>query len=177
MTPYTLTEPKGQITFRDKKWYGSKVEGHWAPYNPNIVGGWKDGDTLTVSVTFNVDPTMPPGQPQPPASQYYGLCVAALNEPTEQEIEAVDKKMSGSTGRSGGLFGGITTSAIAGSNIFYNAKSTPLGASVPVAGGGNLSATLIFMWTMQYNAKGGFNAQDIELIFGYGDPMIDNEKT
>lgn len=184
---YTLTEPKGQIVFRNNLFHGSQVEGNWSPFNPEQNQGWQDGDTLTVTCTFNLYPngTKGPDFVGPNANQYMGLCVGALNKPTPGQIQNLKSRISGARIGNGKLFDGITTNATPSDNdIFYAAVSTALGTSQTLEGNdqygsprGTISGDLIYQWTMQYNASSNFDPTDIEIIFGYGDPMIDEEKT
>ena len=145
---------------------------------------------MTVTCTFNPYPGIAAGTSKddfvgPAASEYMGVCVGALNNPTAAEIASLKSQIAGSYVGNGKLFAGVTANATASaSDIFYGATSTSLPSALALKGKtesgvsrGSLPAGLIYSWTMTYNGAGGFNGTDVELIFGYGDPMVDEEKT
>jgi len=164
---YTLTLPKGQISFKHNLFVGSTTQGQWAPTNPEQQGGWANGDILQVSCTFNLNP---PISPLPAASDYEGLVVGALNDPTPQQIEALKNQII-STWSGGTVVAGITENSSPGSgDIFYNAQPQSFTTQLTPSSRGTLT-NLVYEWTMAYNGAGGFDPRNIELVFGYGDPQ------
>lgn len=164
---YTLTLPKGQIHFKHNLFTGSETQGQWSPMNPAENGGWKSGDVLQVSCTYNLNPNI---KKLPPASDYEGLVVGALNNPTKAQITALKNHIIG-TFSGGTVVAGITTNSSPGAgDIFYAAASKTFSAQLNPPSRGELN-NLVYEWTMTYNAEGGFDPMNIELVFGYGDPM------
>lgn len=164
---YTLTLPKGQIKFKHNLFVGSTTAGQWAPMNPAVNGGWKDGDILQVSCTYNLNPKI---NPLPPASAYEGLVVGALNNATQAQINALMQSIIG-TWSGGTVVAGITTSRSPGpGDIFYGAAAQKFSAPLKPSSRGKLT-NLVYEWTMTYNGNGGFNPDNVELVFGYGDPQ------
>lgn len=167
---YSLTLPKGAITKTRKGIYqGSNTEAQWAPFNPNLNGGWKSGDTLDVICTFNINP---PGITPPPAGEYVGLCAGAchINSPIEI-AKLIREATSIGSGNPGKLVGnGIVKGAKTDSAIFYNAVATTHTIVLP-NGRGTLT-NYVYKWAMTYNDTNTVaTGEDVEIVFGYGDPM------
>lgn len=164
---YTLTLPKGQISFKHNLFIGSTTAGQWAPMNPAVNGGWKNGDILQVSCTYNLNPNI---HPLPSASAYEGLVVGALNNATKAQIDALMRRII-STWSGGTVVAGITTNGSPGpGDIFYAAKAEKFSAPLSPPSRGTLT-NLVYEWTMTYNGGGGYNPNNVELVFGYGDPQ------
>ena len=189
-TDYTLTLPKGKIQLIDGKFRGqlfksSQVDA-WSPQNPAAAGGWVSGDSLTVIATFNTGQVIDPstGQPyakQPTPSDYYGLSVDALYNPTSGQVTTAENNLKR---QAAGVAGpGITTSGTPNNatDIFYNAVSTKGTISLVPSSRGSFD--VVYKWVMTFNPNfnnGGTTAIDttkIELIFGYGDPMLSESMT
>lgn len=169
---YHLTLPKGQIKLRGNVFVGSNTEGEWSPVNPMKLGGWKKGDELTVTCTFN---TQPEGLPRlPDANEYFGLSVAALNNPTEQEIQNEIRKVKSFS--AGQALDGITNSDNPANSIFYKAKSETVNIPLQPSSRGTIQ-NIVYDWHMVYTGNEGLDPNNIELIFGYGDPMDSEERT
>lgn len=168
---YFLTLPKGKITFRNGMYQGSNTEAVWAPCNPNDVGGWQNGDTLTVNCTFNLNPT---NVVPPPSTEYAGLCVGSCNAANTAGVKAlISEAQAIFVPNPGKILGStISTSPTPAPNaIFYNAKSMTGTFALQPASRGSLN-NYIFQWTMTYNANNTIaNGTDVEIVFGYGDPM------
>lgn len=173
---YHLTLPKGVITENRGVFVGSKTHGIWSPFAPGSKSapkGWQAGDKLVVTCTFNLYPNT---TDLPKAKDYYGLSVAAINNPTPAEVKKVEGNMKR---RSAGTTGqGVTTSTTPNDqSIFYNAVPEKATFALQPASRGIIN-NIVYHWTMDYNAAyPGVNPTDIEIIFGYGDPMIDEEIT
>lgn len=166
---YNLTLEKGAITLRNGIYTGSSTDAVWSPGNPKSLGGWKDGDELHVVCTFDFNPDV---NPKPNASQYYGLVVGACNDtdgPTIRQYENVAYWAQ----KKGQILGNhITTSnSKSGNVIFNNAVSTTGTFPLSPSSRGTLN-NLIYKWVMTYNGDNTIADGDhVELVFGYGDPM------
>ncbi|MEO1263756.1 MAG: hypothetical protein AAFZ15_33420 [Bacteroidota bacterium] len=199
MTEYTLVLPMGKITydpdkdsFRGQIFKSSELKSAWHPKDPGgkYGKGWMEGDTLEVVCTFHtaliIDPTTitpanPDGNPypmdkQPKPSDFYGLSVSALNNPTEQEIKGAENDLS--TKRAGIVDKGITESSTPDNSkhIFYNAKPSRTTQTLDPEERGTLK-DIVYKWKMDFNpnfkpSKGVMNPKKIDIIFGYGDPMV-----
>jgi len=171
---YRLTLPIGQIHFKNNLWIGSQTTANFLPWNPEVVGGWKTGDTLQVMCAFDLNPNI---TPLPPATEYQGLVVGALNNPTAAEIRALKQTITG-TWSGGTVQAGITTNSSPGAtDIFYNATSLSAPPLQLTPSSRGTLPSLVYEWTMTYNASGNFNPNGIELVFGYGDPMDSEVQT
>jgi hypothetical protein len=171
---YSLILPQGVITENRGSFVGSQTHGIWSPCNPVAVGGWKAGDTLIVICTFDLNPNT---SDLPDASEYYGLSAAALNNPTANGIQGVINKMKRQS--AGIVEGGITQSATPNNNtdIFYNAVSNSESIPLTPSSRGTIQ-NIVYKWTMDYNANYvNVNPINIELIYGYGDPMLTESLT
>jgi len=190
MATYLLQLPIGEIvrnpdgTFRGQIFDSSESEKFWAPQSPEFNGGWDAGDKLIVTCGFHtaeiIDPST--GQPyplneQPVPSDFYGLSVDGLYDPTAQQLQRAERNLKS---QSAGIVGpGITTSATPNNNtdIFYNAQSFSEDVQLQPASRGTIP-NIVYMWTMDFNANfnnngaGNVNTLEIELLFGYGDPML-----
>ena len=178
---YTLTLPEGTITYKGGNYHGTATTGHWSPANPDTFGGLKDKDTVSVVCTFNLNPTMPHNVPMPGYSDYYGLCVGACEKGDTAAITRMEtaKYYSTKTGQlvqyplDGVMQTTTTTNAVATpENIFYNAQSESQPSTVLSNNRGTLPA-LVYNWTMTYNGSNDIcsNGKDVEIVYGYGDPM------
>lgn len=172
---YVLILPEGAITENRGKFVGSKTVGIWSPHNPDYNGiGWQAGDTLTVVATFNLNPNTPT---LPPASEYYGLSCAALNDPTPSGISNIENWLKGQAAGVAGA--GITTNTTPDNNtdIFFNAVPYRTNIQLQPSSRGTIS-NIVYKWTMDYNANYvGVNPLNVELIYGYGDPMLSESLT
>jgi hypothetical protein len=168
---YHLTLPKGLITFRHGIYQGSNTQAVWSPCNPTDNGGWQNGDTLMVSCSFNLNPNI---AVPPPSSEYAGLCAGSCSGKDQTTINAlIAQAQAIYVPTPGQLLGnGITTSATpADSNLFYNAASVTGTFVLKPAGRGTLP-NYIYQWTMTYNGTNTVaDGNDVEIVFGYGDPM------
>lgn len=172
---YHLLLPKGTITENRGAFVGSETHGIWSPYKPGSKSapkGWQKGDQLIVSCEFNLYPNT---TDLPPASAYYGLSVAAINNASVEQQKIVEKEMQR---KSAGVVGeGVTESVFPAGCLFY--KAVPLRTSIPLqpASRGTVN-NIVYQWSMDYNADyPNVNPTAINIIFGYGDPMWDDEKT
>jgi len=173
---YTLTLPAGVITVRNGIYKGSNTQAQWAPCNPLQNGGWKAGDTLLVTCTLNLSPNV---NPMPPSTDYAGLCAGACAANNQAAVNALTAlAVNLPIPNPGQLLGtGITTSATAiPSAIFYNCIATT-GTFVlpaPPPNRGTLT-NYIYQYSMAYNAgntiTGAGGGNNVEIVFGYGDPM------
>lgn len=176
---YHLTLPQGTITLRNHIFTGSETQGSWSPFNPNNLGGWKDGDTLTVVCTFNLNPDL---NPLPSASEYWGLCVGACAATDNSQVQSLLNQARGlsSRYRTGALLGNyITTETDANySYIFYKATSTAVTVDLQPSSRGTLT-NYIFRWDMTYNGNNRVvsSGDDVELVYGYGDPQYGDDES
>lgn len=173
---YHLTLPQGTISVRNGIFKGSQTNVIWSPCNPNEMGGWMDGDELNVVCTFNLNP---PISPLPGAGEYAGLCVGSCSDQDAtgiaQLVAEAQQILVPNIGQLLGTSSGqqITTNATpAAGNIFYNAQPTSGDFPLTPSSRGSLSG-YIYKWVMYYNGSntvvpGGSN---VEIVFGYGDPM------
>ena len=176
MTAYHLTLPKGTITkSHGEMYHGSHTTAVWAPYNPLTVGGWKKGDTVEIMCTFNLEPDNLDKKDWPPAKNYNGLCVGACmasDKAAVTQLIASAKRLA--LGNKGQLIGSHITKANKKSynDIFYNAQLTILpNIELNPSNRGTLTG-LVYEWTLTYNDEQDVaSPKDIELVFGYGDPM------
>lgn len=174
-TSYTLTLPQGVITENRGQFVGSETHGIWSPVNPKALGGWKDGDTLTVVCTFNLNPENTADLP--PASSYFGLSAAAINNASSTAGEtAINQAKTWLASQRAGIVGaGITTGSASSSFLFYNASSETENIPLVPTTRGTIT-DIVYEWNMTYNANyPNVTVKDIEIIFGYGDPMWDEE--
>ncbi len=186
MTAYTLNLPKGVITYGHGAWRGSSTQGEWSPFNPIDAGGWKAGDTLTVTVAFNLKPSNLPQNEWPPASEYHGAAAIALYNPTTAQIQQAVRDLYNGPGWNikGFVGAGISTSSAEpqpGSGVyFYDAQASTLSVGLTPASRGSLD-NYIHQWTMKYyndpTLTNPAEGTHIELVFGYGDPMVSEEDT
>jgi len=192
MATYVLTLPIGQITrnsngtFSGQLFNSKQLESEWRPISPEHNGGWKAGDKLIVACGFHtkeiIDPhtSQPyPSNEQPTPSDFYGLSVDALYNPTPQQIRNAENNLKN---QHAGIIGpGITNNTIPnnGTDIFYNAVSDSENVNLQPSSRGTIE-DIVYMWTMDFNSSfnpptprgANMNPLEIELIFGYGDPML-----
>lgn len=173
---YHLTLPMGSIKVRNHLFYGSQTIGQWSPFPPDVAGGLQDGDTLTVVCTFNLNPDI---SPQPPAHEYVGLCVGACAKSNPAAATALltqaQRITLGTPASKGSLLGTTISTASSrpsASFMFYAAQ----GSVMPAVTLGNNRGTLsqyIYRWTMTYNGQNTVaqNGDDVEIVYGYGDPQ------
>ncbi len=188
---YTLNLPKGKITWNNQThgYQGVSTDGEWAPYDPvnSESGGWSAGDTLTVQVAFDLNPTnLPPGIHPPSASEYHGCAAIALYNPTTAQIRQAKRDLYSGPGwdKKGFVGAGISKSSeqpSPGSGIyFYDATSEDLDDQLKPPSRGKLS-NLIYEWKMKYYADPTLTnpaeGSHITLVFGYGDPMTSVDKS
>ncbi len=172
---YTLTLEKGTITLRNHVYHGSSTQASWTPFNPNEIGGWQDGDELIVLANFNLNPT---NVPPPPSSSYVGLSAGACNATNQTAIDALVLAAKRQPLRAtGSLLGGITESSQrSDSAIFYQAASETF--TVTLSGNRGSLNNYKYKWTMVYNGDNTVaSGTETELVFGYGDPMINEDET
>ena len=172
---YHLTLPKGLITFRNGIYRGSHTEAVWSPANPKDLGGWQDGDTLIVTCSFNLNPEIPS---PPPHTDYVGLCAGACNSTNTSEVNSLIR-----TARSlgfpnpGELVGnGISTSSSrSASAIFYKCTSKIGTFPLQPPSRGTLT-NYVYQYEMLYNGQNTVaSGTEVEVVFGYGDPMDSEE--
>jgi hypothetical protein len=173
---YNIFLGPGRITNRDGIYRGSDHNAViWSPANPSSQGGWQDGDTLTASITIDVNPDV---TPQPGAREYVGLCIGACSASDTGAVSDLISEAEGIiTPNVGELVGDhISTSASkSDSAIFYQATSVTHDVTLH---NGEVLENYITSWTMTYNGdntavSGG---DDVEIVFGYGDPQeADNQ--
>lgn len=170
MATYYLVLKKGKITNRHGIYQGSMHDAvSWAPANPDTQSGWQDGDTLIVLCQFAVNPNV---NPQPGANEYVGLCAGACKIGT-QEVQILENEAYRiPTPNPGKLLGsGITTNTTpAADNIFYAA--TPQKVDVTLNNGQTL-VQYVHTYSMTYNGANTVvgNGNEVEIVFGYGDPQ------
>jgi len=171
---YVVTLPQGDITItRNHTFVGSHTSAAWAPFNPDNAGGWKDGDTLTVVCTFNLNPDI---SPLPVASDYWGLCVGACSASNQAEITDLENLayMLPFSDRVGALLGSnISSSSSATSqDIFFGATSTATTIALSPSSRGTLT-NYVYKWVMTYNGSNTVvsSGTDVEIVYGYGDPQ------
>lgn len=168
---YNLTLPKGFITFRNGIYQGSNTEAVWSPCNPDDNSGWQDGDILIITCSLNINPAM---TNPPPATQYAGLCAGACNDSDQSTINAlISQAKQIYVPSPGQLLGtGITTSATPQpSNLFYNAIAIKGTFILTPPSRGTLT-NYIYQWTLTYNGNNTIaKGNQVEIVFGYGDPM------
>jgi peptidyl-Lys metalloendopeptidase len=173
---YTLTLPEGTISVRNKIFKGSQTEAIWSPCNPNEVGGWLQGDQLAVICSFNLNP---PITPQPSASEYCGLCVGACSDQDTNGIATLISEAQGIYVPNPGQLLGVnslnqvtTNTTPVASNIFYSADMTAGTFPLTPATRGTLS-NYIYQWSLTYNGDNTIvpSGSNVEVVFGYGDPM------
>ena len=172
---YFLTLPQGAITVNRGQFVGSHTVGIWSPFNPVHNNGWQEGDTLTIVATFNLYPeNLAPNFPR--AFEYVGLSAAALNRPTRERInQVIGQLMRPSRGT---VAEGITENSTPNNatDIFYNVVSETETISLQPSSRGTIQ-NLVYQWKMDYNSNyENVDPMDIELIFGYGDPMDTEEQ-
>lgn len=184
MATYVLTLPVGQITrnadgtFRGQLFDSQKLESAWSPTSPENNGGWKAGDKLMVVCGFHTSKLKDyPDNEQPTPSDFFGLSVDALYDPTQQEIISAENTLKR---KSSGIVGsGITVNSTPNNNtdVFYKAISYTENVNLQPASRGTIT-DIVYMWSMDFNSnfnnngKGNIDTLKMELIFGYGDPMI-----
>lgn len=173
---YSLTLPKGVIVVRGGIFTGSNTTAIWSPCNPNELGGWLDGDQLTVVCTFNLNP---PISPQPGAGEYAGLCAGACSDTDKVGVAALISQATslfvpnpGQLLSTNGISQITSNPTATADNIFYNAQSTTGNFTLTPASRGTLS-NYIYQWTMTYNGNNTVvsDGTHVEIVFGYGDPM------
>lgn len=170
---YNLTLEKGAITLHNGIYTGSSPEAVWSPADPKTLGGWQDGDQLHVVCTFDLNPDV---NPKPNASQYYGLVVGACNDADSATIKQYENVAYWSQ-KQGQILGNHITTANSGSSndIFYSAVSESGTFPLTPSSRGTLN-NLIYKWVMTYNGSNTVADGDhVELVFGYGDPMHDEQ--
>lgn len=188
---------------RGQMFEGSETTANWSPMNPKMRGGFKDGDILRVVATFNLSPENleKEGKPWPPASNYVGLSVGACLDSDEGRIqELLGKARALPYEHNGHLLGGILPDESdpefhegpyqdhhgddPNNYIFLHAKGTRFGAPVPLEKNqynehdrGELPGSLVYKWEMIFNGHNNIDptGKEVELIFGYGDPMWHKE--
>lgn len=173
---YTLTLQKGTITLRNNIYSGSDTEAVWTPFNPIENGGWQDGDQLIVLATFNLNPQNV--NPMPPSYDYVGLSAGACSSSDQSAIDSLRRAASSQPLRStGALLGGITESTQrSDSCIFYQATSESF--TVTLSNNRGTLTNYKYKWTMVYNGDNTVSTgSETELVFGYGDPMINEDKS
>lgn len=192
MSTYILTLPIGKITlgpngkFNGQVFNSGDLKNAWSPSNPNTNGGWQQGDKLIVVCGFHtaeiINPeTNQPYPTQPTPADFYGLSVAALYNPTKQDIRNAENQLA--RNQAGTVGTGITeNSAPSASDLFFNAKSSKEDVWLQPTSRGELK-DIVFMWTMDFNSgyvpRNGseFDTDKVDLIFGYGDPNVGDDWT
>ena len=167
---YQLTLPKGAITLRNHIYTGSQTDMIWSPVNPIKKGGWKDGDTLSVTCTFNLTPET---DPLPNSTEYVGLSAGACNSNDTGKVNALIQAAKSLPLKSkGALLGGITKNkSPEPQDIFYAATFESATFQLEPASRGELK-DYIYHWEMKYNGANTVTDGDhVEIVFGYGDPM------
>lgn len=169
---YHLTLEKGAITYKDGIYSGSSPESVWSPFNPSENGGWQDGDELQVVCTFDLNPNT---DPLPPASQYAGLSVGACNTTNDtKKAKLINKARTLNYGNKGQLLDDAITESDSASdnNIFYKATNEKVTIQLQPTSRGILS-NYVYKWSMVYNGSNTVaNGDQVEIIFGYGDPQV-----
>lgn len=169
---YHLTLPKGLITLRNGIYQGSHTEAVWSPFNPIETGGWQNGDTLAVVCSFNLNPNV---SPKPPANQYAGLCAGACNATNQGAVNSlIAQAKSLPLASPGKLLGnGISTatSSPPATALFYKCVATTGTFALQPTSRGTLT-NYVYRYVMTYNGSNTVaNGNQVEIVFGYGDPM------
>lgn len=172
---YTLTLPAGTITLtRDGIFKGSNTTASWSPCNPldSSAGGWVDGDTLVVTCSLNINPQ---GLSKlPPSTEYVGLCAGACNATDTTTVNRLIADAKGIiTPNPGKLIGnGISTSSSRSTtSIFYNCTQLTESFILKPSSRGTLN-NYVYQYSMTYNGQNTVApANQVEIVFGYGDPM------
>lgn len=168
---YNIILGKGHITYRNGIYKGSDHNSViWTPANPESQGGWSDGDTLTAYITLDVNPNV---SPQPGANEYVGLCIGACSASNQTAVNALIREAETIlTPNVGKLLGShiSTSSSKSDTAIFYNASNET--HTVTLHNGQKLN-NYITSWTMTYNGSNTVvsSGDDVEIVFGYGDPQ------
>jgi hypothetical protein len=174
---YQLTLPKGAISRRGTIYVGSHTDMIWSPVNPEENGGWKNGDVLSVTCSFNLNPDV---DPRPPSYDYGGLCAGACNSDNTSEIETLIKAAKNLPLRTTGVLlnSKMTTNTTPVSdNIFYGATSEAATFQLEPASRGQL-VNYKYHWEMIFNgANTVADGDHVEIVFGYGDPMESDGKS
>ncbi len=179
MTAYYLTLPKGTITKSHGEIYqGSDTNAVWSPFNPLTVGGWKEGDTVEIMCTFNLEPGRTPEEKWPRVRRCGGLLIGACKASDKSVVQAlISRAKSRRLDNPGEILNDhITTDGRDSCDYLFNhAQSTSL-PDTPLSpeSRGTLNH-LIYVWKLTYNAKQTVaEPTDIELFLGYGNP-VDSE--
>ncbi len=190
MLHYSLTLPQGEITLvgaeagivrgvRGNMYRGSTTIAVWSPAHPIDLGGFKDGDELVVRATFNLNPTTMSADLRPPAINYVGLSVGACHSTDRAAVEGLEHKAKNlALGNVGHLLGGISTSQERSNDaIFYKAESyvIPEMQLDPPSRGKLIN--YVHKWKMIFNSHNTIDpsGKEVELVFGYGDPMFSED--
>jgi hypothetical protein len=176
---YQLTLPKGAIKRRGTVYIGSHTDMIWSPVNPEDNGGWKNGDILSVTCSFNLNPDV---NPKPPSYDYGGLCAGACNSGDSSAVAALIRAAKNLPLRTTGVLlnSGMTTNTTpASDNIFYGA--TYEAATFHLERTYPNNKTLVnykYHWEMIFNgANTVADGENVEIVFGYGDPMESDGKS
>lgn len=170
--------------------------------NPDAMGGpgFKHGDTLTVHADFNFDPENISLADRPPATQYVGLSVGACHAENHDKVEELRRiAHSLPLQNSGHLLGGIFPSnkdaeheyevGVFGqtqeefdghpNNYIFVTATASRYPTLPLtpAARGSIPEKTVYQWRMVFNENNIIDStgQHIELVFGYGDPMFEEE--
>lgn len=183
---YNIFLGKGKITYRNGIFKGSDHNSViWSPVNPETQGGWQDGDTLTAVITLDVNPdtgsnpTTGQPNPQPGANEYVGLCVGACSASNTSDVTCLISEAEAIIAPNVGKLVGThisTSQSESDSAVFYNATS--MTHTVTLNNGQKLE-NYVTSWTMTYNGNNTVvsGGDDVEIVFGYGDPNEADNKS
>lgn len=176
MSTYHLTLDKAAITYKDGIYTGAAPEAVWSPFDPNQSSGWQDGDQLVVVCTFDLTPDT---TPLPAAKYYAGLAVGACSAGSSNVIQGlINQARSLGYGNKGQLLGDNVTRSDTATNgeIFYDATPEKVTVALTPSSRGTLT-NYKYKWTMTYNGNNNIvsGGDDVEIVFGYGDPHVGDQ--
>ncbi|MFD1696530.1 C1 family peptidase [Roseibium aestuarii] len=170
----------------------AKGQPTWSPQSPEDLGGWMDGDRLTVTCDLvqavnpsqgagsnGSEPAGDPGPAQeggngaaPPAELCKGLFLGAAARDDAATLSGLAQEAMGLSGGSGRLLGsGITSGPASDLALFYNAVPVGICAPIPLdpSERGALR-NLVQGWSMTYNGRNTLVAteRDVALVFAFG---------